>query len=94
MKPTIEVDLTEYVWVQLTDHGRAVHKETYKKVWSIFSDTPNPLLEYTPPKEDEDGWSRWQLWVLMQEFGKVICHGGDEPFRLTIRIETKANPNE
>jgi hypothetical protein len=22
-----------------------------------------------PPKEDAEGWSEWQLWVLMQEFG-------------------------
>jgi hypothetical protein len=25
---------------------------------------------YFLPEEDEDGWSEWQLWVLMEQLGK------------------------
>ena len=39
------------------------------------------------PTEDADGWSEWQLWELMREFGQHIYVGQiNPPFELTIRI--------
>lgn len=60
----VKINLNDKVRVKLTDHGRAV----CQKHWG------------EPPKEDADGWSTWQLWVLMQEFGQHMYLGCPSPF--------------
>lgn len=37
--------------------------------------------------EDTEGWSRWQLWDLMNTFGTSLYNGCDVPFETNIRIE-------
>jgi hypothetical protein len=38
--------------------------------------------------EDADGWSRWQLWELMNGFGSDLYMGHSRlPFETDIRIE-------
>ena len=46
----------------------------------------NVAVPYIPPKEDADGWSEWQLWVLMQEFGSAISMEMRPPFETNIQI--------
>ena len=75
-------NINEYVSVRLTDFGRKRHKEDFDQWTSAAGLT----LQYHPPAEDEDGWSKWQLWVLMQLFGSVISMGCEQPFETTIRI--------
>jgi len=41
---------------------------------------------HIPKKEDADGWSSWQLWVLMQTFGGHSMGGMDLPFETEIEI--------
>ena len=48
---------------------------------------PNPPA-YRPPDEDKDGWSRWQLWVLMETFGDVTGMSRPNCFDLNIEFET------
>ena len=36
--------------------------------------------------EDKKGWSRWQLWCLMAEFGDHLYHGCVPPFDPDIKI--------
>lgn len=38
------------------------------------------------PKEDENGWSDWQLWTLMQAFGPHVGPGFDNMFETEIEI--------
>jgi hypothetical protein len=40
-------------------------------------------------KPDEDGWSEWQLWVVMETFGPYIHLGREVPFETTIEILEK-----
>lgn len=46
---------------------------------------PNPPI-YTPPKEDASGWSKWQLWSLMEAFGPHIHLGSENCFETTIEM--------
>jgi len=64
------LNVNSTVRVKLTDHGRAV----YQKHWG------------EPPKEDADGWSTWQLWVLMQAFGPHITFGFTSLFDPEIEV--------
>ena len=82
----MDFNLNEYVKVQLTDHGRAIHKKWFEDVWTDTKFSLAPAIKYSPPTEDENGWSKWQLWHLMEIFGKHIGMGKPNVFRLTIKI--------
>ncbi len=91
-KPTVTImnsyttfNINENVAVRLTDYGREVHKENHETFWKGIGKE----MEYHPPVEDENGWSQWQLWSLMQKFGPCIYMGRPMPFETTIRIENK-----
>lgn len=73
-------NLNDSVWVRLNDRGREIHR-------SVWTDTMRGVKNwaYRPPVE-VDGWSRWQLWVLMQDFGPSISLGTNPPFETEIRL--------
>lgn len=73
-------NINHHVWVQLSKTGRKIHLDEHIKSASPYS--------YEAPKEIE-GWSRWQLWHLMEMFGPHIYNGAELPFETTIKIETK-----
>lgn len=75
-------NINDEVAVRLTAHGREVHRRNYLNLELSPS-------EYRPPIEDAEGWSHWQLWDLMQEFGPHIYMGGKNCFATDIRV--KAN---
>lgn len=58
------------VKIRLTDEGREILKNTNAYI----------------PKEDEDGWSKWVLWQVMNTFGKYIEIGIESPFEMEIEI--------
>lgn len=80
---TIPFNLNDDISVRLTDEGRRIHRENFD---SLMSDFPQVKLEYTPPKEDPEGWSRWQAWVLMREFGPFMSMGAPQPFSMEAKI--------
>ena len=69
--------------VKLTDLGRAIHKRNHEQ---LVARTGRPF-DYIPPTEDSDGWSEWQLWRAMQEFGSHYVIGHPEPFEPSMQIE-------
>jgi hypothetical protein len=84
----VKFNLNEHVRVKLTAHGRQILRSQHE-VW--LKSIPK-LGDFVLPKEDEDGWSEWQMWHLMETFGNHIHLGHDIPFDLDIEIVTdKAN---
>jgi len=71
-------NVNEIVRVRLTEHGRKIHRERYRKFNSRLPLTAKN--KYTPPREDSEGWSRWQLWALMEIFGEHCGLLKTEPF--------------
>ena len=67
----MKFNVNEYVKVKLTDRG--------KKILSAEG-----LDFYHKP--DKDGWSSWQLWHLMETFGKHISMSSFPPFETEIEI--------
>lgn len=80
-------NINENVKVRLTDYGRRLHKENWSRLVAMAGRPKG--WDYSPPKEDAEGWSEWQLWTLMQELGPHIHMGGDNPFDLEIEIVCK-----
>jgi len=75
----MEFNTNHNVRVRLTDHGRMVHRKSHDDMFG-------GNFPYELPKEDADGWSEWQLWDLMSQFGEHIHMIGPIPFETTIRI--------
>lgn len=82
MKTIKEIDfnMNEHVKVKLTERGREILKQRHKEIFKGRD------IKYTPPVEDEDGWSEWQLWCLLEEFGRELCCGISGPFETGIKI--------
>lgn len=88
-KRYIPFNLNDCVRVKLTDHGRKILRERFRKLNASIPLTAD--LKYEPKKEDADGWSRWQLHDLMSKFeGHVgICR--TPPYEIAIEIEVGAD---
>lgn len=80
-----ELNINEAVHVRLTDRGRAVLTRYYEDLEARIK-TKVPLTRGDDFATDADGWSRWQLWRLMQVFGSHTQMGCDPCFETTIRI--------
>ena len=78
-----DFNINEYIAVQLTDAGRAEHKRQHDELKKVIP----KLGEYTPPKEDDNGWSKWQAWSLMNTFGHMVRPAFDPPFSTMVRID-------
>jgi hypothetical protein len=77
----VRVTLNDIVRVKLTDYGRKVMRENHEDL---------KASAYHAPEEDENGYSKWQLWCLMEEFGAHMRWGGELPFELEIDVKTEA----
>lgn len=80
--------VNSYVRVRLTEFGRTIlYKQHEELVEFVFSRNPN--AEPIPFKIDEDkeGWSRWQLWLLMAKFGPYMSRVTPLPFANDIQLE-------
>lgn len=78
----MEFNINDKVRVKLTDYGRQVHRADRERLYAQLG----MKGDYVPPKEDENGWSEWQLWVLMEELGRHLRLGGETPFETTIEL--------
>lgn len=77
-------NINDNVRIKLTNRGKEILCGQHVKIIRRF---PQITYEFTLPKEDENGWSEWQLWKLMEAFGDYIGMGTVEyPFELTIDV--------
>lgn len=79
----LEFNINHEVEIKLTERGRRYLAWRHDK-W--LREHPNVNLPYCAKQEDPDGWSRWQLWTLMETFGPDTHIGMDLLFETTIRI--------
>ena len=79
----MKININDVVKVRLTEYGRKIHRGNHQKFWSMLGKCD---VKYFPPEEDENGWSEWQLWDLMNEFGKHVGLGSKLPFETEIEI--------
>ena len=75
----IDFNVNSRVWVKLTPHGHDLRRRFFERL--CLPDGKIPELK------EIDGWSRWQLWDLMNVFGQHMYNGCSVPFETTIRVE-------
>jgi hypothetical protein len=77
----MKLNLNDNVKVRLNDRGREILAGDTAKVRELFPRYSRRL------EEDEQGWSTWQLWHLMEMFGPHMQLGVETPFDPEIEIE-------
>lgn len=76
----MNMNVNDYVWVKLTAVG---HRRLESNFRALGLDR---MRTYEPPKEVE-GWTKFQLWELMHEFGGVMFNGAQVPFETTFAVD-------
>ena len=75
----MKINLNQMVKVKLTAEGiqalRFNHIAMYKRIYNVI-DIPS----FTPPEVDAEGYSTFQLWWLMNQFGPHISLGKGNVF--------------
>lgn len=77
-------NINHHVKVQLTGLGREVYRQ---KMEEINEELINSRIKVkTYKKENDQGWSEWQMWELMKYFGEHMGNGSELLFELIINI--------
>lgn len=79
-----QFNINHYVWVKLTPMGRSILRKEHDDLRRSYPS----LAEYTEPVVDEDGYTKFQLWSLMNTFGHCMMWGGNLPFETVVRFES------
>lgn len=78
----MKININDTVKVRLTDLGRQRVQEMDAKLKRLCP----TMAGMRVIKEDAGGWSEWQLWELMSEFGIFLMNGGPLYFETEIEI--------
>lgn len=72
-----EFNINSCVFVKLTDTGKEELKRQHD---SINLQLNGRLGEWKGVVEDSEGWSKWQLWDLMNRFNSMLSNGNNTAF--------------
>lgn len=73
-------NINNYVKVKLTEEGVRILESQYNEM--LMQMTPEARKSMGPfkrPKVDKKGYSKFQLWVLMNHFGEYMYNGNPNP---------------
>lgn len=73
----MKVNINEYVKVKLTEEAFAILRQQHQDFWESVG---KPDYPYREPKVDEAGYSKFQLHLLMNQFGSHMRLGRLSPF--------------
>jgi hypothetical protein len=83
----VRFNINHNVRVRLTDFGHQIVWKRHAELSEFLKSVGGPPLSGDgATTEDNEGWSEWQLWKLMETFGPHIRMGADVPFETEIEI--------
>jgi hypothetical protein len=85
-KMDFKVNFNEYVKVKLTEEGIKILKEQHEELNRTIREHNGTGLGEFNLKQDEFGYTSFQLWSLMNHFGYYMTLGGEPPFESEIVI--------
>ncbi len=83
MKEFVPINLNDHIKVKLTEKGIAELRRQHEEHRKTFPS----LGEFKEPEVDEDGYSTFQIWPLMNELGHMFENGFDPPMKPGVLIE-------
>ena len=84
MSKPIIFNINQTVMVKLTKTG---HDELKRQHDEFKQQYPRSCIYYEKRKEDESGFSKWQMHDLMNTFGHMITLGAELPFETEIKLD-------
>ena len=84
----IKFNINDIIKIRLTDKGRRILRQRYDEL-TRYSPNLFKKFPYEEPEVDENGWSTWQMWEVMQIFGPHMGNGFDLCFDTVIQIIEK-----
>lgn len=79
-------NVNDYVWVKLTPAGLKILERNFYELRRAF---PNLPKQFLPPSVDAEGYTKYQLWALMHDFGNHMVMGGQSPVETDVVLEIK-----
>lgn len=79
----MKININDYVYVKLTQTGIDELKRQHNEFSDLF---PKTVKEFEL-KTDENGYTRFQLWCLIQYLGHLCVIGGKLPFETEMIIK-------
>lgn len=97
MREWVSVNMNDFVRIRLNAIGLRIHRIRYDELEGLIERRGGKIHDYEPPKTDEDGWHKQQLWSVMMDYGPHIQLGLEPPFETTIEVKPlpahpQANP--
>ncbi len=83
----IKTNLNYHVKVKLTDYGIELLANKHAENRRLYPRVKHYQQPFKMPKTDEDGYTIYQMWSLMETFGNHIGLCCDNPFDLNVLIE-------
>lgn len=65
----IRINLNESIKVKLTDWGKEIYYHQYDRINARFG---KEIHKPEFPKEDENGYTKFQLWCFMELYGRYM----------------------
>lgn len=69
---TVKINLNEFVKVKLTDLGKEIYYHRHDALNEYLKKIGAKPIEPHFPKEDEEGYTKFQLWNFMEIYGKHL----------------------
>lgn len=79
------INMNDTVKVRLSARGLEILRRNHENELGALAER----YPFKAPDVDADGWSVFQLWVLMREFGAHLYNGVRMPFDAEILIPPK-----
>lgn len=78
----MKVNVNEWVKVKLKAEGIAELERQHNELRERLP----KLKPFSPPKTDDEGYTKFQLHCLMNRFGHMMVLGAEPPFELDILV--------
>jgi len=79
-------NINDYVMIKITEMGDFIY---YHQHDELNRSMGKEFVKPKYPVKDEDGYTRIQMWQVMEIFGGYLANGVAVPFETTIRIDDK-----
>lgn len=82
-----DFNINDYVKVKLTEKGKYIYYHQFDDMNANIPKMDGKPLNPIELKYDDEGYVKFQMWHLMEIFGKYLFNGCDIPFETTIKFE-------
>jgi hypothetical protein len=83
----MKFNINENVKVKLTDFGGSVLRKQHDELRKAYSNVID-FPKFQEPEKDENGYSKFQLWALMESLGSYCGMAKEYPFETEIILST------